>query len=101
AFWTDHVWVYAYDSVNNAFIHGADIAFDTTQMRDYTLSVRNQQYTLSAGGSPLLAGTLANYTGAGSPYNIPNFIFFGDDSSRGISTTRLANVSVLAPVPEP
>jgi len=102
AFWNDHVWVYDYDPLQtDRFVHGADAAFDTTAaLTDYTLAVRNQQFTLSANGSTLLSGALRDYTAQGLPYNTPNFLFFGDDSSRGTSISLLGYVSITA-VPEP
>lgn len=102
AFWNDHVFVYDFDPAQpDRFVHGADAAFDTTAaMTDYTLAVRNQQFTLSANGSLLFGGALRDYTPEGLPYTTPNFLFFGDDSSRGTSVSLLSNVSITA-VPEP
>jgi hypothetical protein len=98
AFWTDHVWTYDY---NGGFVHGADVAFDTTAaLHSYTLAIANQQYQLSANGSLLLSGALKDYTPGGAPYTTPNFIFFGDDTSRGTSITQMASMT-LTPVPEP
>lgn len=98
AFWSGNVWAYDYSA--GSFVHGADVALDTGVLRSYTLSVRNQQYTLSSGGTLLLSGALKDYTAFGAPYSTPNFVFFGDDSSRGDSVTRLGLVT-LVPVPEP
>lgn len=102
AFWNDHVWVYDFDPQQpDRFIHGADAAFDTTAaLTDYTLAVRDQQFTFSANGSVLFGGALRDYTAEGLPYTTPNFLFFGDDSSRGTSVSLLGGVSVTA-VPEP
>ena len=101
AFWTDHVWAQDHDAGHpDRFVHGADAAFDTTMATDYTLSVRQQQFTLSAGGATLLTGALRDYTAAGLPYTLPNFVFLGDNSARGASVSRLGAVS-LSPVPEP
>ena len=101
AFWNDHVWVYDYDPTHaDRFVHGADASFDTTAaMTSYTLAVRNQQFTLTANGNSLLSGALRDYTAEGLPYTTPNFLFFGDDTSRGTSISLLGNVSVTA-VPE-
>jgi hypothetical protein len=102
SFWTGNVWVPDYNAADpDRFVHGADAAFNTTgAFHTYLLSVRNQQYTLSADGTPLLSGALHDYTAGGAPYTQPNFLFFGDDSSRGTSATELAFVT-LVPVPEP
>lgn len=102
SFWQGNVWVPDYDPTDpDRFVHGADAAFNTTgAFHTYLLSVRNQQYTFSADGNVLLSGALHDYTAGGAPYTQPNFLFFGDDSSRGTSATELAFVT-LTPVPEP
>ncbi len=101
-FWTSDIWVPYYDATQaDRFIHGNDVAIDTTAaLRTYTLTVANQQYLLSSGGSTLLTGSMQDYTPGGAPYTTPNFLFFGDDSSRGTSVSSLGFVS-LSPVPEP
>lgn len=99
AFWSDHVWAYDFNAADG-FVHGADAAFDTTQVRQYELSVRHSNFTLTGDGALLLAGALRDYTLGGPPYTSPNFLFFGDDSSRGNSVTELGSVT-LTPVPEP
>jgi hypothetical protein len=96
AFWSDHVW--SYDYVGGAFVHGADATLDTSVLRHYTLAVAGQQYTLSADGTLLLSGALKDYTAAGLVYTTPNFVFFGDDSSRGTSVTQVGQITL---VPEP
>jgi hypothetical protein len=102
SFWTGNVWVQDYNPADpDRFVHGADAAFNTTgAFHTYTLSVRNQQFTFSADGTPLLSGALRDYTAGGAPYTQPNFLFFGDNSSRGTSGTELAFVTLTA-VPEP
>ena len=104
AFWADQVWAQDYDAAQaDRFVHGNSAAIDTTAaLRQYTLSVRQQQYTLWADGNALLAGSLHDYTSGGPPYTTPDFLFFGDDSSRGSASSRLGMVSIAAAaVPEP
>ncbi|MCU1232986.1 MAG: outer rane adhesin-like protein [Candidatus Solibacter sp.] len=96
-FWTDHVWA---QNDSPMFTHGEDAAYDTTQRTTYTLTVLGSGYTLSAGRTSLLSGSLRNYTSFGLPYTTPNFVFVGDDTFEANATARLFNVSV-APVPEP
>jgi hypothetical protein len=102
AFWQDAIWAYDIQLADpDRLVHGPEAAYDTTAaLTTYLLAVRNGSYTLSAGGTPLLAGSLRNYTSEGVPYTLPNLLFFGDDSSRGASVTQLGFVSVTA-VPEP
>jgi hypothetical protein len=102
SFWTGNIWVPDYDAnAADRFVHGQDVTFTTTgAFRTYLLSVRDQQYVLSTGGVTLLNGPLQDYTAFGPPYTLSNFLFFGDDSSRGTSATELALVTLTA-VPEP
>ena len=101
-FWAGNIWAQKYDaSQPDRFVHDSDVAFDTTAaLTPYTLAMRQQQFTLSAGGTALLWGALRDYTLGGLPYTTPNFLFLGDNSSRGNSISRLGVVS-LSPVPEP
>jgi len=101
AFWSGNVWAHDYVASDpDRFVHGLDAAHDTAPLQTYRLAVRSQGYTLSVGGATLLTGSLHDYTPGGAPYTQPNFIFFGDDTSRGTSVTRLAQVTLTA-VPEP
>ena len=101
-FWADHIWAQRYDgSQADRFVHDLDAAFDTTAaLASFSLVVQQQQFTLSANGTPLLSGALRDYTLGGFPYTTPNLLFLGDNSSRGNSISRLGAVS-LSPVPEP
>lgn len=100
AFWTDTVWAYHYDTATSSFTHGVSTALNTGPPRDYTLQVRNQQFTLLTGTTVLLTGPLENYTAQGLPYTTPNFVFFGDDTSSASALVRVGAIA-LTPVPEP
>lgn len=102
AFWADRIWAYDYDTQQaDRFVHGVEAAFDTTAaLSSFTLLVRQQQYSLSVGGVPLLSGALHDYSAGGAPYTVADFLFFGDDSSRGSSASRLGAVTIST-VPEP
>ena len=41
-------------------------------------------------------GPLRNYSAFGSPYDIPDFLFVGDDTSRGAGRSELALVEICA-----
>ena len=73
---------------------------NTGPPHDYTLQVRNQQFTLLTGTTVLLTGPLENYTAQGLPYTTPNFVFFGDDTSSASASVRVGTIA-LTPVPEP
>ena len=101
-FWADHIWAQQYDaSQPDRFVHDIGVAFDASAaLTPFTLAVRQQQFTLSAGGTALLSGALRDYTPVGLPYTVPNFLFLGDNSARGSAISHLGVVS-LSPVPEP
>ena len=52
-----------------------------------------------AGAATLITGALKDYTGQGSPYTLPYFLFFGDDTSRGTASIELGPI-VLSAAPE-
>jgi len=78
------------------FTHAEDAPFTTTTgLISYTLAIHGGTYALSANGAPILNGNLRDYTAfAGPPYNIPNFIFLGDDTSSAKAKIRLAAFAV-------
>lgn len=102
AFWSGEVWAYAFTS--GAFVHGAGLALDTTVARDYTLRVRNNQWSLRVDGAATsLGGALVDYTPAAlfiDPYEIPNFLFLGDDTGSAAAAITLKAVTI-SPVPLP
>jgi hypothetical protein len=102
-FWSDEVWAQADDPL---FAHGEGAALDTTRaLARYELRVLGTAYTLSADGVPLLSGALRDYTafaGFPDPYEIPNLLFLGDNTSSASARVEIARVSVsFAAVPEP
>ena len=83
------------------FVRGSVAAVAPGQAHQYTLTVAQQQYTLQSGGQPLLAGSLVDYSAEGLPYNLPNFVFFGDNTSRAAAQVWVGDISLASPVPEP
>jgi hypothetical protein len=102
AFWAGEIFAYDYVAADpDRFVHGAGVLLDTTAaQRTYTLAVANQQFSLSTGGSTLISGALEDYTAQGLPYTTPNFLFFGDNTSRGASSVEVGAI-VLSAIPEP
>lgn len=102
AFWSNEVW--AYDFTNGAFVHGPGVGVNTTMAHDYTLRVRNNQWSLAVDGVfTTLSGSLVNYTPAVlliDPYDIPNTLFFGDDTSSASASISLGSITLTA-VPLP
>ncbi|NEQ45428.1 MAG: hypothetical protein F6K00_18570 [Leptolyngbya sp. SIOISBB] len=82
---------------------GVTTAFDTTQATQYSLKVQNDAYQLFADGNNILSGTLRDYTAFSptppvpDPYETPNFLFFGDDTTSGQGSFRLNQVTVETP----
>lgn len=105
-FWSDTVWALEFQSggADSGYVRGASAPFATGQaLSTYTLAVQNQQFTLSADGSVLLAGALRDYPTQGLstlPYGFASYVFFGDNSSRGTSTATIGRIELL-PIPEP
>ncbi|MEO8629691.1 MAG: PEP-CTERM sorting domain-containing protein [Betaproteobacteria bacterium] len=100
-FWQDTVW-----AQNLGFTQGEMIAFDTTTMTDYALTIVGDHYSLTAGDGAK-AKTLSGSTRAygaqpGSPaiYDTAAALFFGDDTTSAAARFNLKSVSVIA-VPEP
>jgi hypothetical protein len=73
---------------------------------DYELSVQGDSFSLTAAGTNVLAGSLQDHTGSSelpavvSPYEIPNFIFLGDDTRSARAEFNLQRLTVTT-VPEP
>jgi hypothetical protein len=94
-FWNDRIF-----AQNVGFgAHGEEQLFSTpATMTRYHLNVSGSNYTLSAPGMTDLSGSLRNYSGFGFPYDKPNFLFFGDDTTSAMADVQIGFVSV---VPEP
>lgn len=83
-------------------------SFDTSSNTDYQLSVLGNTYQLLAntgsGFSPVINGSLREYNfnplvsqpplGIFNPYEIPNFLFFGDNTGQAYGTFTLGEVRV-------
>ena len=98
-FWENEVWAQEGGS-SQPFTHAEGAVFTTTTgLIEYRLSVMGNSYTLAANGSTVLSGLLRDYTLAPppplNPYNTPNLIFLGDDTSSAQAILKLAAVSVV------
>ena len=109
-FWPNEVWGQSANASNGAldFTHAeGNTAFNTSSgFHDYDLHIQNSAYTLFADGSQILTGPTRDYsgypinTGLPDPYAIPNYLFFGDDTSSAQGAFELNNVAIT-PLPEP
>jgi len=104
-FWTNRVWAQADGAAvpptGRLFTQAEGAVFDTTRLVTYTLFVRGDTYTLAGDGQALLTGDLRDYTaftGFPDPYETPNLIFLGDDTTSASAAVRLARVEVTAPL---
>lgn len=95
-FWSDEVWAQS----GADFRHAEGAAVDTSATRTrYDLEVAGERYRLSAAGAVLLEGPLRHYAAAGLPYNLPEFIFLGDDTTSASAKVELALVAA-GPLPK-
>ena len=97
-FWGDRIWAQSGPS----FTKAEEGLFNTTSaLTSYTLQFTGTTYSLTANGVPLLTGPLRNYSSFGAPYNIPNFIFFGDDTTSARGSFRTSRITLGGAAPEP
>ena len=97
SFWENEVWVQGDENSGGLFRHGEGTAFVTTSMTDYQLTIAGDTYNLSANSEPLLTGPVrdyGNFSGFPDPYETPNFLFMGDDTTSSQSRVKLWFVSV-------
>ncbi|MCO5297013.1 MAG: PEP-CTERM sorting domain-containing protein [Fimbriimonadaceae bacterium] len=102
-FWQDEVWA---QQETPLFIHSpsSERAFlDTTSLTRYDLTMVGNAFELKANGTTIMNGTRKDYsafTGFPDPYETPDFLFFGDNTT---SASGRAGVSWVEanPVPEP
>ncbi|MBI1367371.1 MAG: PEP-CTERM sorting domain-containing protein [Planctomycetes bacterium] len=101
-FWADEVWS---QDDSPLFVRGeVNHSFDTTAAYvNYALTLHNGSYELSANGASILSGLMRDYSafaGFPDPYETPNFIFLGDDTTSAAASWQLTQVSLSA-IPEP
>lgn len=98
-FWEDEVWAQS----GPDFLHAEGAATNTTTgVASYLLTVSNfagGSYALTKDGTPLLSGTLRDYSSFGAPYSLPNFVFLGDDTTSARGAMSFSHLSVTVPEP--
>lgn len=98
AFWRDQIWVQSDGLTGGLFRHGEGKAFATTgAMTEYQVSIVGDTYTLAADGAAILTGPVRDYSafeGFPDPYETPNFLFLGDNTTSAQARARLGFVSV-------
>ncbi|MBK8903419.1 MAG: hypothetical protein IPM53_19710 [Anaerolineaceae bacterium] len=99
AFWEDEIWVQEGNGAQ-LFTHAEGMAYDTTAaLTHYELTMTGQTYMLAANGVPLLSGPLRQYTEwvptlPVDPYEVPNQLFLGDDTTAAGAEVWLGDVSI-------
>ena len=98
AFWQNEIWAQNDDATGGLFTHGEGTTLSTTTGAiNYQLIVVNDSYTLTANGASILTGPLRDYSkfeGFPDPYQSPNFLFVGDDTTSAQARVRLSYVAV-------
>jgi PEP-CTERM motif len=94
-FWAGDVW-----AQNVGFTHGEDDAFTTTgAFHQYSLTILNGNYTLSADGTKILSGVTRSYATPAVPYALDNYVFLGDDNVVNSGDEEIKTVSISVPEP--
>ena len=105
AFWANEIWAQNDEATGELFTHGEAVSFDTTAgLISYQLTIINDTYTLTANGLTILSGPLRDYSifeGFPDPYQTPNFLFIGDNTTSAQARIRLGYVSVTGLEPTP
>jgi len=102
SFWENEIWVKSDDATGGLFNHGEGIAFATNALTDYQVLFMGDTYTLTVNSQPLLTGPLRDYSafaGFPDPYETPNFLFLGDNTTSAQARFRLRFVSVTGTEP--
>ena len=102
SFGENEIWAKSDDSTGGLFTRGEDVAFATTGMTEYQVTLIGDTYTLTANAQPLLSGPIRDYSafdGFPDPYETANFLFLGDNTTSAQARIRLQFVSVTGSEP--
>ena len=95
-FWQNEIWAQS----GPGFTHAEGFAYDTTAAnRTYDLAISGSNYTLWADGSQILNGALRDYSSFGTPYNLSNLLFVGDDAGSAQAAFEFSRLAVTVPEP--
>jgi hypothetical protein len=102
-FWEDQIWAQADERTGGLFTRAEGVPFPVfAGLTEYQVTVAGDSYALTANGETILTGPLREYsafTGFPDPYETPNFLFLGDNTTRAQARVRLRFVSVLGSEP--
>ncbi len=98
-FWADSIWAQEGGLPPDLFTRAEAGAHNTTTgVIDYDLVVLDDSYTLQTADAQIVAGLLRDYTafmGVLDPYEAPNFIFLGDDTTSAAARIALESVALI------
>ena len=100
-FWADEIWAQE-GGTSRPFTHAESATFTTTtDLINYRLSVLGNRYALAVNEATVLTGPLRDYTLAPppplplNPYDTPNLIFLGDDTSAAQARIKFLDAAVI------
>lgn len=112
-FWTDRLFAYEGGTGPSLFTPAEFASRDNTALTRFEYTVLGNDYAVFINqhyASPILTGVLRDYTafnaaGAGLPFNpyaVNDFMFLGDNTSRGQSVTEISYIAITAgAIPSP
>ena len=94
-FWKDRVWA---QSDSPLFTHAEEALWPNVDSHVFELTLQGATYTLGVGGKTVLTGPIRDYTpfvGLLDPYETPNFVFIGDNTTSAGASIGLGRVELL------
>jgi Ca2+-binding RTX toxin-like protein len=82
---------------NGLFLAAEQVSYNVNLLTAYTLAVQGNTYRLLANGVEILTGPLRDYTpfsGTIDPYQLPNFIYLGDDTTSAQANFNLNQIAL-------
>jgi hypothetical protein len=103
AFWQNEIWAQSDDNTGGLFSHAEGMTFATTSgLTDYQVTIVGDTYTLTANTTPILTGPVRDYStfeGFPDPYETPNFLFLGDNTTSAQARVQLSLISITGSEP--
>lgn len=96
-FWDDTIFAQS----GSSFTHAEEVSYASPVETKFDLLILGDLYQLSANGTAILSGALRDYSSFGLPYNLPNYLFLGDDTSSAGADVTLGDIALTPGVPEP
>lgn len=103
AFWADEIWAQEGNGPQ-LFTHAEGAPYDTTAaLTTYELTLIGETYLLTANGVPLLSGSLRQYTEwvptlPVDPYEVPNQLFLGDNTTSAGAEVWLGDITITTDI---